>query len=206
MQKVIVATGNQGKLSEIKEILVDCKFELSSLKDHFRPLPHIPETGSTFLENARIKADWVFERTGIWSLADDSGLEVDALNGAPGVWSARFAGEECSNEENNRKLLELLGDKPFEARTARFRCVIVLKTGTDSYFSTEGVCEGKIGFKPEGTEGFGYDPLFYPEGYDRTFAQLDSLEKNAISHRGKALKKFRETLNDMCKSQCFFSK
>ena len=194
MQKIIVATGNQGKLSEIKEILVDCNFDLSSLKDHFSPIPQIPETGSTFLENARIKADWVFEKTGIWSLADDSGLEVDALNGAPGVWSARFAGEECSSEENNQKLLRLLGDSPFEARTARFRCVIVLKTGKDSYLSTEGVCEGKIGFMPEGSEGFGYDPLFYPEGYDCTFAQLDSAEKNAISHRGKALKKLRESL------------
>jgi len=194
VQKIIVATGNQGKLSEIKEILVDCNFDLSSLKDHFSPIPQIPETGSTFLENARIKADWVFEKTGIWSLADDSGLEVDALNGAPGVWSARFAGEECSSEENNQKLLRLLGDSPFEARTARFRCVIVLKTGKDSYLSTEGVCEGKIGFMPEGSEGFGYDPLFYPEGYDCTFAQLDSAEKNAISHRGKALKKLRESL------------
>lgn len=200
-KKIIAATGNSGKMKEIRELLTGLPIELSSLKDHWQPLPEIPETGATFLENARIKADWVFERTGLWALADDSGLEVDALDGAPGVRSARYAGETCDNAANNRKLLRELEACEEKFRTARFRCVIVLKTAPDDYLTTEGICEGRIGFTPEGDRGFGYDPLFIPQGFNRTFAQLDSSEKHEISHRGKALKKLTEILNECFKSK-----
>ena len=128
-------------------------------------------------------------------MADDSGLEVDALGGKPGVLSARFAGVNAGTEENNRKLLNELENISASDRSARFRCVLVLKTAPDSYLCSEGVCEGHIGFEPRGSNGFGYDPLFIPEGLDRTFAQLSSEEKHLLSHRAKALKSLLEKLN-----------
>ena len=155
----------------------------------------IKETGSTFQENALIKAEWVYKESGLWALADDSGLEVDALGGRPGVFSARFAGENADAEQNNRKLLDQLKNVSSANRSARFRCVLVLKTGEDSCLCAEGVCQGRIGFEPLGSNGFGYDPLFIPDGLDRTFAQLSSEQKHGLSHRAKALKSLVEKLN-----------
>ncbi|HUI92607.1 MAG TPA: XTP/dITP diphosphatase [Chitinivibrionales bacterium] len=196
MHPVIVATNNQGKLREIKEILSGAPFELTALKDHFDPVPSIPETGKTFYENAALKARWVFDRKKIWSLADDSGLQVDCLNGMPGVQSARYAGEHATDQDKVKKLLAAMKDCPPEKRTARFRCVIVMKFSDNDELCAEGVCEGSMGYAPEGTNGFGYDPVFFPKGYDRTFAQLDAVTKNAISHRGKALAALWRSLHD----------
>lgn len=192
MVEIIVATGNRGKLREIRELLHGLPVTLSSLADYWNPVPSIPETGSSFLENAKQKALWVFGKKNSWVLSDDSGLEVDALDGQPGVRSARFAGENGDTAANNRKLLEMLADVPPERRTARFKCVAVLMTSDTSCFSAEGVCEGSITFAPHGVEGFGYDPLFVPDGFTRTFAELAPEEKHAISHRGKALEKVKK--------------
>ena len=197
MKKIIVATGNKGKVKEIKEILSGLPYEFVPLGDIWNPLPDIEENGSTFFQNARIKADWVYSHSGVWALADDSGLEVDALNGAPGVWSARYAGLQGDSQANNKKLLDALKNVSIKQRTARFKCVIVLKYGIDSYISAEGVCEGFIGFQPQGTSGFGYDPLFFPVNENETFAELSSEKKNILSHRGKALKILCEKINEL---------
>ncbi|NLW32372.1 MAG: RdgB/HAM1 family non-canonical purine NTP pyrophosphatase [Fibrobacter sp.] len=194
MKQLIVATANKGKFGEIEEILKDFPLQLSSLHDIWDPVPQIPETGNTFFENACIKADWVFSKTSIWTLADDSGLEVDALNGEPGVRSARYAGEH-SDIDNNNKLLKMLSGVPPKKRSARFRCVIVIKTETNTYITAEGCCEGTIAFGSEGSGGFGYDPLFIPKGFTKTFAQIGQGEKNIISHRAKALNSLREKLH-----------
>jgi XTP/dITP diphosphohydrolase len=196
MHPVIIASNNMGKLREIKEILSGAPLELSSLKDHFNPVPSIPENGSTFHENAAAKARWVFERKRIWTLADDSGLEVDFLNGLPGVKSARYAGEQASDNDMVKKLLTALADCPEEKRSARFRCVIVMKFSDSDEIVAEGACEGRIGFAPEGRNGFGYDPVFFPAGHEKTFAQLGADIKNVISHRGKALAALRRSLHD----------
>jgi XTP/dITP diphosphohydrolase len=184
---VIVATNNMGKLREMREICAGMPLDLSALKDHWNPVPSIPETGDTFQENAAIKARWVYERKGLWSLADDSGLEVDFLNGLPGVQSARYAGEHASDGDKVKKLLAAMADCPKEQRTARFRCVMVMKFSDVDELFAEGACEGRIGYAPEGSGGFGYDPIFFPVGHEKTFSQLDAAVKNAISHRGKAL-------------------
>ena len=195
MKELIIATGNAGKVKEFREMLAGLDIVLTSLADRFDPLPDIAETGSTFYENAKIKADWVYDRTGgIWSLADDSGLEVDALGGAPGVLSARYGGVGADAARNNEKLLNELRGVPEGRRAARFKCVLVLRTGVNTYHTFEGACEGRIIDKAAGGKGFGYDPLFIPHGFDRTFAQLAPEEKNRISHRGAAIKKLCETL------------
>jgi XTP/dITP diphosphohydrolase len=197
MRDIIVATGNSGKLREIREILHDLPYALSSLADRWNPVPSIPETGDTFLANARQKAAWVFDRTGIWTIADDSGLEVDALGGAPGVKSARYAGKNGDVRANNEKLLQEVSSTPEGQRTACFKCVIVLMTSSNAFYSAEGVCRGRIIDSPRGTEGFGYDPLFIPDGFDRTFAELPSVDKHAISHRGKALEQLKRYLHGL---------
>ena len=201
MNKIIAATGNMGKLREIREICQGLPFEITSLKDHFDPLPVIPEDGSTFLENARQKAQWVYSRTGLWSLADDSGLEVDFLGGQPGVFSARYAGEHATDEQRVSKLLAACEGCPPDRRTARFRCVVVLHCGDNDEIVGRGTCEGRIGYAPKGSDGFGYDPVFFPSGYDRTFAELSALEKNSISHRGKALNDLRRNLDERWKDR-----
>ncbi|MDR0306957.1 MAG: RdgB/HAM1 family non-canonical purine NTP pyrophosphatase [Chitinispirillales bacterium] len=187
-REIIIATGNKGKMKEFRELLSGINVSLSSLTDHWDPMPEIEENGSTFYENARIKADWVFERSGgVWALADDSGLEVDALGGAPGVLSARFSGRGATSDSNNKKLVDSLHGVPDNLRSARFKCVLVLKTAPDTYLSAEGCCEGRIISEAHGTKGFGYDPLFVPEGFDLTFGQISSEEKHRISHRGAAI-------------------
>jgi XTP/dITP diphosphohydrolase len=194
MRTIIVASGNRGKVREIGQILADLQVSLVALGDRFSPAPSIPETGDTFEANARQKASWVYERTREWVLADDSGLEVDALGGAPGVRSARYAGEGAGDRANLEKLLAALKGVPAECRTARFRCAMALVDATGGVHIASGVCNGRIIGAPQGVGGFGYDPVFVPDGFHRTFAQLDEGVKNAISHRGKALLNLRKEL------------
>jgi XTP/dITP diphosphohydrolase len=201
MRPIVIATANSGKLRELRELLADLPVSLSSLADHFSPVPTIPETGVTFLDNARQKAAWVRDRVkDWWVLADDSGLEVDALGGRPGVLSARFSGENPTAEKNNRLLLESLEGVEDPRRTARFKCAVVLLTAPSTCCSAEGVCEGSITLAPRGAAGFGYDPLFVPRGYSRTFGEMISAEKHPLSHRGIALRKMREIIHELCAS------
>jgi XTP/dITP diphosphohydrolase len=194
MKKLILATHNLGKVRELKQMLGDLPVEVRSLHD-FPELGEIPETGTTFQENARVKAETVFAHTGLPVIADDSGLEVDALSGAPGVYSARYAGEKATDEDNNRKLLQALSDVPESGRGAQFRSVICAIFGPGKEVFTEGVCRGRIGFGPRGDNGFGYDPLFLVEpDYQRTMAELSLAEKNAISHRSRAFHNLKPLL------------
>ncbi len=194
MEKLFLATRNQGKVKEIRHILSGIPYEILSM-DNFPDIPEIEETGDTFQENALIKAREVFSHTGLLTLADDSGLEVDALGMRPGVFSARYAGEPTNYAENNKKLLSELKNITDEKRGARFRCVVALVTDGEEHIF-EGTCEGTIIHELRGTNGFGYDPLFQPDGYDRTFAELPAEVKNTISHRGKALQKVYQYLKD----------
>ncbi|MBN1306487.1 MAG: RdgB/HAM1 family non-canonical purine NTP pyrophosphatase [Chitinispirillaceae bacterium] len=195
-RRIIVATANSGKLREIVDLFADVPCQLLSMRECWNPLPSIEENGSTFFENACIKANWVFRRSAEWALADDSGLMVDALDGGPGVKSARFAGEQGNGEANNIKLLKALENVACRLRTARFVCSAVLRIDENTLLHADGYCEGLIIDKPRGSGGFGYDPLFVPEGFNRTFAELTSEEKHSISHRGKALKALKEQLYD----------
>jgi XTP/dITP diphosphohydrolase len=183
--KIFMATHNRGKVAELKSLLEDVPIRVLTLED-FPNLSEIEETGKTFLENALQKAKLAAEFSGCLSLADDSGLEVDALGGQPGIYSARFAGECCIDRENNLKLLRLLKGIPFSERTARFVSVIALVTPQGQVYTAAGRCEGIILEKLQGTGGFGYDPLFYLPELDKTMAELTLAEKNKVSHRGKA--------------------
>ncbi|KNY27124.1 XTP/dITP diphosphatase [Pseudobacteroides cellulosolvens] len=187
MKKFIVATKNKGKINEISEILKDFPYEVLSMESVGINLD-IEETGSTFEENALIKAREINRITGEIVMADDSGLEVDFLNGAPGIYSARFAGENATDEEKNKKLLNMLNDVPFDKRGARFVCVIAVVFPDGTSFTVKGTCEGYISHEPKGANGFGYDPIFYVPEYQMTTAQMASEMKHMISHRGKALR------------------
>jgi XTP/dITP diphosphohydrolase len=193
MKKIFIASKNKGKISEIKTYLRGMDYEVFSFLDS-PEIPDIEETGNTFEENALLKARSVFNAVRIPVLADDSGLEVDYLKGAPGIYSARYSGKNATDNDNNEKLLSELKDIEYHQRTAAFKCVICLFDGlNERYF--EGVCEGSIITSKKGEKGFGYDPLFVPKGYTETFAELGIEVKNKISHRGKALlslKKFLE--------------
>ncbi len=188
--ELVIATRNKGKIREIRDILIENKLdiEIKSL-DEFSDIGQIPEPGHTFEENAIYKARFVSYHTGYFALSDDSGLEVDALDGRPGVFSARFAGMEASDEENNKKLLNLMKDVPFENRGAQFRCVMVLYSPSGDYILTQGVWRGKIALSPQGEGGFGYDPIFIDETLGKSAAQLSRGKKNSLSHRGIALRK-----------------
>ncbi|HBT20374.1 MAG TPA: non-canonical purine NTP pyrophosphatase [Peptococcaceae bacterium] len=196
MRKLVIASRNKGKISELKELLKEYNFEILSLDD-YPEIPEIKETGKSFKENALIKARIAAQETGCLALADDSGLEVDALGGAPGIYSSRFAGPNKDDEANNKKLLELLEGVPFDKRTARFRCVVAAVDPQGIEITTEGVCEGKIGFEPKGSFGFGYDPIFIVDGYGLTMAELKPEIKNRISHRAKAFKKIAAVLKGL---------
>lgn len=192
-QKVVIATNNAHKLEEISRILAPVTgWEFVSLGSCGK-FPEPVEDADTFEGNARIKAKAALANTGLPALADDSGLEVDALDGAPGVFSSRFAGEDGNDAANNAKLLELLADVPEEKRTARFVCTLVY-VGTDgSEIVARGACEGKIGYEERGSNGFGYDPLFISDDCGGlTTAEVPPEQKDAISHRGKALEAFIE--------------
>lgn len=197
--KIIVASGNEGKIAEIKEILtvLELDAELLSLKDVYGEVPEIPETEDSFIGNSRLKAEWVRAKEKCWVLADDSGLEVHALEGEPGVKSARFAGDDADSEKNIDKLLELMKDVPAKERTAQFTCVMVLVSPEGVELAVEGVCKGKIATERSGKGGFGYDSVFIPKGYDVTFAELDMETKNKISHRGKALQDLGLSMHDL---------
>ncbi len=182
--KLIIATRNAHKLEEIRAIFDFQGLEVLSAFD-FPEIPDVEEDADTFVGNAVKKAVEIAVATGCWTLADDSGLEVDALQGAPGVYSARYAGEPCDYAANNEKLLGELAGK--DLRTARFKTVIALSDPAGNAKTVEGVCPGKIIDELRGTNGFGYDPLFVPDGYDQTFAELDASVKNRISHRANAL-------------------
>ena len=187
MKKVVLASANSHKLKEIQSILKDFEFDLVTMADAGFGDEEIIEDGVTFEANSLIKAKAVFEKLGIASLADDSGLSVDFLGGAPGVYSARYAGEPKSDLRNNQKLLEALKDVPSEDRIARFVTVITLMFENGDTLVARGEVEGLIGFKLVGEGGFGYDPLFIVPELGKTFAELTESEKNALSHRGNAL-------------------
>ena len=183
--RVVLASSNRGKVRELSQLLPDW-IEIVTADDVGVVLPE--ETGVTFLENARLKARAAASQTKLVAIADDSGLEVDALDGRPGVRSARFAGAGASDAENNDLLLQMLGDMPLARRSARFRSVVAVATPDGSELYDEGVAEGTILESPRGSDGFGYDPLFLPAGMKRTFAEMTLDQKNEISHRGKAIR------------------
>lgn len=188
---LVLATRNRGKIAEIKVLLPDVRVRPAAA---FPGCPEPEETGRTFKENALIKARTVAEFTGRTALADDSGLEVDALDGAPGVRSARYAGEDATDRDNVFRLLDALDGIPDADRTARFRCVMAVAAPDGRTWTAEGVCEGRILREPRGESGFGYDPLFVPAGYENTFGELDAAIKNRISHRAMALGRIAEVL------------
>jgi XTP/dITP diphosphohydrolase len=195
MKKIVIATANEHKLEEIIYILKDVSVKLLSLKN-FPEIAPIKEDGMSFRENAIIKAETVYNSTKLLSLADDSGLEVDALNGAPGIFSARYASEEKDYLANNHKLLQELKDVPEADRSAQFRCVVAI-IGPDIRQTIEGIIKGRIIYEMKGKKGFGYDPLFLPDGYKRTLAELGMDIKNRISHRAIAFQKAKQFLQDM---------
>lgn len=194
--RIIIATKNKGKLEEMKQLLAGFHCSVISMADA-GITDDIAESGSTFEENAMIKAMSIRKATGEIVLADDSGLEVDFLDGAPGVYSARYAGVGATDDDNNKKLLDALSGVPEEKRTAKFICAIAVVFPSGRSIAVRGACEGYIALKPEGNNGFGYDPLFYFPRYRLTIAQMDSDLKNSISHRGIAMRKLLEKLNQV---------
>ncbi len=194
--KVVLASGNKGKLKEFNQLLKPLDIEVVP-QSHFN-VSSVEETGLTFIENAILKARHASQISGLPAIADDSGLEVDALNGAPGIYSARFSGENATDEKNNQKLLKDLQDTPEEARTARFQCVLVyLKHPADpTPVVCQGSWEGSILREARGDQGFGYDPLFWVASKNCSSAELDRDTKNAMSHRGKALSKLIKQMSD----------
>lgn len=196
MKKIVLATGNQGKVREMADLLADFGFDVVAQSEF--NVSEVAETGTTFIENAIIKARHAAKETGFAAIADDSGLEVDCLNGAPGIYSARYAGDHASDAENIEKLLEALKEVPEAQRTARFHCVLVLMRHADD--PTPIVChgqwEGRILAQTQGNHGFGYDPIFWVPEEQRSSAQLDPMRKKQLSHRGKALKQLFAQLTE----------
>lgn len=189
MMDLVIATKNKNKIREIKALLKNMPIQVLGLDDGKWQIPEIIEDGKTFKDNAIKKAQTIANITGKIALADDSGIEVDVLKGEPGVYSARFSGEKATDRENNIKLLNLLNDIPADRRGAQFRSVIAIATPQGKAEVVEGVCRGGVGFSERGGQGFGYDPIFIPAGYNKTFAELSLDIKNKISHRGRALEK-----------------
>lgn len=189
--RLIIATRNAHKTAEIRD-LIGGRFEVLDVTA-FPECPEIKETGTTFLENARLKAEGISRVLDGWVLSDDSGLEVDALDGAPGVWSSSFGGEEGNHVKNNARLLEMMAGKT--ERRARFQCTMVLARGGCERSNFTGSVEGRIIDSARGEGGFGYDPLFIPEGYEETFSELGGEVKGRLSHRSRALAKVMEFLN-----------
>ena len=196
MTKLLIATHNEGKVREYAQIFVDLPATLVSLRDE-GITDAVPEDGDTYLENARRKALVYARASRLLTLADDSGLEVDALGGAPGVHTARYAGPCADDEERYRRLLSELDGVDWEERTARFRCVVCVASAEGDTYLTEGVCEGYLACEPRGTGGFGYDPVFYLPEYNCTMAELPPQVKNGISHRAVAARNARQMLESL---------
>jgi XTP/dITP diphosphohydrolase len=195
MKKIVLASGNAGKLREFQQLLVGCGFEVLPQSDFFSE--NAEETGLTFVENAIIKARYACAKTGLPAIADDSGLEEDALNGRPGIYSARYAGEDAKDADNNAKLLQELNGISAEKRTARYHAVLALMRHAEdpTPILCHGVWEGVILTEPHGEGGFGYDPLFFVPSHNCASAELDKAEKNRISHRGRAMQELLRKLS-----------
>ncbi|MDA3917189.1 MAG: XTP/dITP diphosphatase [Deltaproteobacteria bacterium] len=191
-QIIVLATTNQGKTREINELLKGFPVEIKNLDD-FGQIPEVIEDGTTFDDNAYKKASFTARVLGYPAMADDSGLCVEALDGAPGVWSARYAGKNATDADNVNKMLDDLKDK--DNRNASFKCVISIAVPTGAALTYEGECQGVITKKPVGVNGFGYDPLFFYSEFNKTFAQLSIQEKGRVSHRGKALKEIADEMD-----------
>lgn len=196
LKKIVIATKNTGKIRELTDAFSGLPVELVSLSD-FGPLPDAVEDGNTFAENARIKAKFYCKQTGCACLADDSGLEIDVLGGAPGIHSARFAGFHADDATNNRKMLAELERAGAAESAADYRCVLAFIDTDGTQFLTDGRCDGRVKRTGRGTNGFGYDPYFYPEAYpSRTMAELTPEEKDRISHRGMAVRQMAARLEE----------
>lgn len=198
---VVAASRNRHKIEEIDAITKKFGMHIISRDEAGVPDIEITEDGQTFEDNSLKKAREIMKLCGQITIADDSGLMVDCLNGAPGVYSARFAGEDGNDEKNNQKLLMLLEGVPEEKRTAEFVSVITMVYPDGNIITARGECRGRIITEPAGDNGFGYDPLFVPDGYDRTFAQLTAEEKNSVSHRAAALEKLKKLLGENMKNR-----
>ena len=192
--RIAIASRNAHKLREIGRICAAWPVEWLTVENHEGPWPEVEETGSTYLENALLKARAGAAALDEPALADDSGIEVDALGGRPGPKSARFAAEDATDQQNLDELIRALKGVPGSGRTARYRCLAVLAFPDGRELHEEGICEGTLLGKPRGTHGFGYDPIFVPEGWDRTMAELEDAEKDRISHRGRAFRALGEAL------------
>jgi XTP/dITP diphosphohydrolase len=191
--KLVLATNNADKIREIRNLFDHLPVEIMT-KDDFRSFPDIEETGTTLEENAKLKSEGIFKHTGCTAIADDTGLEVDALGGAPGVYSSRFAGENATYDDNCNKLLKMMQSIPDARRTARFRTVIAVTWDDGTTETVDGIAEGIITRERIGFDGFGYDPVFYYPPAGKTFAEMTLDEKNKVSHRGLALFKARELI------------
>lgn len=196
MKTIIVATNNKGKAREFAEMFEPKGYQIKTLAD-YPDIGDIEENGKTFEENAIIKAETVSQKTGQMVIADDSGLVIDYLNGAPGIYSARYAGEEKNDEANIQKVLMELEGVPFEERSARFVCALALAIPGKKTITVTGTCEGRILTEKRGSNGFGYDPIFFVREKGKTMAELEPSEKNEISHRANALKKLEEIFGDI---------
>lgn len=194
--KIVAATGNKHKIEEIESITKKFGMNVITKAEAGVGDLEVEETGTTFEENSLIKAEAIMKATGMPAIADDSGLEADALNGAPGVYSARFSGEGATDESNNAKLLKLMENIPDDERSARFVSVVTLCFPDGTVVAARGECLGTLRRSPRGDGGFGYDPLFVPVGYDKTYAEISAEEKNIISHRAKALGILRMKLKE----------
>lgn len=198
MRQIVLATKNKGKIAEMRALLAPLAIEVLSL-ENFAPIEDAVEDGATFADNAQIKARYYFAHTHLPCLADDSGLEIDALGGRPGVYSARYSGDGATDQSNNEKVLAEMAEVADDKRTARFRCAMAL-VGADVNLTANGTCEGVILRELCGEGGFGYDPIFYVAQFDRTLAELTQEEKNAISHRGQAVRKMAEQITELVRA------
>ena len=197
LKKIVFATGNKGKVKEIQMILADLGVEVTTMKEE-GIFVDVEENGTTYEENAMIKASEVAIYTDAIVMADDSGLEIDYLNKEPGIYSARYMGEDTSYRIKNNNLIDRLTGIPDEKRTARFVCAIAAVLPDGRELTTRGVIEGRIGYEERGENGFGYDPIFYVPEFGKTTAELTEEEKNMVSHRGRALKIMKEELKKLC--------
>ncbi|CQR48060.1 Non-canonical purine NTP pyrophosphatase [Paraliobacillus sp. PM-2] len=196
MKRLLIATKNKGKVQDFRHLFDKYDIEILSLLDLEKPIKDVEETGTTFEENAILKAETIAKSLSMPVLADDSGLEIDYLDGRPGVYSARYAGLDKNDKDNLHKVLTELKDVPDESRSARFVCVLAVARPGAETITKRGTCEGTITHQPIGENGFGYDPIFQPIKMEKTMAELSASEKNTISHRGNALKKLESWVKE----------